>query len=181
MIVLLNQYKNARKELSGMLAELLPKENKLEERISDTRNKEQRRLLIEELTKLRIDKSHINSMIDSTTYIIEWIKKGGNPEEMRGVNIRDAYRIKYLSNMDILPDLTEQIERKPLELTEDKKRIIIKFFESLSDRERDCFILHVTQNMSLSEVGEQLGINKPSVQTYINRAKEKAEMVKRLY
>src|SRR5699024_3429562 len=122
--------KTARKELRGMLATLGTSEEDLE------------------------DEKLINSMIDSATYIIEWIEKGGNPEEMRGINVRRAYHIKYLSNMDILPDITEQIpeEREPLILTEEKKRLIVKFFEALSDRERDCFILHATQGMSMSEV-----------------------------
>ena len=155
MIVLLNQYKNARKELRDMLAMLA----------DDKHDKE--------------DKKLINSMIDSTTFIIDWIEKGGNPEEMRGVNIRQAYHIKHLSNMDILPDISEQIatEREQLYLTDEQKRIIVRVLESLSDRERDCFLLHEASGMSMSEVAENLGISKSSVQMYVRRAREKVKEV----
>ena len=155
MIVLLNQYKNARKELRDMLAMLA----------DDKHDK--------------ADKKLINRMIDSTTFIIDWIEKGGNPEEMRGVNIRQAYHIKHLSNMDILPDISEQIatEREQLYLTDEQKRIIVRVLESLSDRERDCFLLRI-QGLRLREIADELNISLSSVQTYIERADGKIKDIR---
>lgn len=155
MITLLNQYKKARRGLSSMLKEL------------------------EYTEQDKVDRSHINSMIDDTSFVIDWIEQGGNPEEMRGINIKSAYHLKYLSNMDILPDLTEELtkEREPLTMTDEQRKIILKLFDNLSDRERDCFLLHVARGMSMQEVADELGISKWTVRTYIDRAKEKAKEV----
>ena len=155
MIVLLNQYKNARKELRNMLATLGTSEQ----------DKEDRKL--------------INSMIDSTSKIIEWLETGVNPYFQKGIDVNGAYHIQYLSNMDILPDLTERFttEREELDVSDEEVKTVQKAIMKLSGRERDCLILHVSQGMSMSEVSEQLGISKASVQTYIKRAREKIEEV----
>src|SRR5699024_8752420 len=153
MITLLNQYKKARRGLTAMLDDLGYTERD------------------------KVDRAIINSMINDTSYVIEWIEKGGNPDEMRGINVKSAYHLKYMSNMDILPDLTEELakEREPLEMTDEQRKTILKLFDNLSDRERDCFLLHVAQNMSMQEVADELGISKWTVRTYIDRAKEKAK------
>lgn len=151
MIVLLNQYKNARKELRTIL-----------DTLSDTLEDNE-------------DKKLINSMIGSTTKIIEWIETGKNPYYQKGIDVNNVYHLQYLSNMDIIPDVTEQIaaEREPLELTIEQKQTLIKVFQALSDRERDCFILHVSQRKSMQEIANELSISKASVQSYIHRARGK--------
>ncbi len=156
MISLLHQYKNARKELRDMLDLLNETENDKE------------------------DKSLINSMIRDVTFIIDWIEKGSNPEELQGTNIKNAYHIKYLPSMEILPDITDQLkgEREPLNLTKEQKNVIYMLFDTWTDRERDCFILHIAEDKSMQEVADTLQISKSSVQMYINRAKEKVESVK---
>lgn len=125
----------------------------------------------------KMDRTYLNSMKNELSWIIEWIDSGSNPEELRGINTRYAYDISYLSNMDVLPDIVEQIERKPLELTKEQKTVLIKVFDALSDRERDCFILHTTQDVSMNEIANELKISKASVQSYINRAREKVKEV----
>ena len=156
MISLLHQYKNARKELRDMLDLLNETEMDID------------------------DKSTINSMIRDVTFIIDWIESGSNPDELRGTNIKNAYHIKYLPSMEILPDITNQLikEREPLELTQEQKRLVFMLFDAWSSRERDCFILHIAQGKSMGEVADELGISKSSVQTNIERAKEKIEVVK---
>jgi len=154
MLELLIQYKRGRKELIDMVAKLGTSEQD------------------------KLDKETLNSMIRDMSFIIKWIEQGKNPEELRGIDIRKNYHIKYLSNMEILPDITEQIEREPPKLTDEQKQIIIKVIESLSDRERDCFILYATQGLSMSEIAGDLGISKSAVQRYIERAKIKINRIK---
>ncbi len=133
-----------------------------------------------EYSRVDEDKKAINSMIDDVTFIIDWIESGSNPEEYRGTNLKNAYHIKYLPSMEILPDITEQltIEREPLQLTNEQKHIIRLLFDSWTDRERDCFILYMAENKSMNEISELLNISKASVQTYIKRAKEKVDIIK---
>lgn len=156
MIDLLHQYKHARKELRDMLD------------------------LLNDTVKDSEDKSTINSMINDVTFIIDWIESGSNPEEYRGTNIKNAYHMKYLPNMEILPDITGQleVEREALELTKEQRHIINLLLNTWTDRERDCFILYMADNKSMSEISEIIDISKASVQTYINRAKEKVDVVK---
>lgn len=156
MITLLNQYKYNRAGLKKMIRNLGECEKDVE------------------------DKAIINSMVRDMSFIIDWIEKGSNPEELRGINIKSAYHIKYLPSMEILPDITEELtkEREPLKLTNEQRHIIFKLFNEWTDRERDCFILHVSDNKSMSEVAEVLNISKASVQVYIKRAKQKIKLVK---
>lgn len=123
------------------------------------------------------DKKLINSMINDVTFIIEWLELGKNPDEFRGINKRYAYDISYLSNMDIIPDITEQLEREKPRLTEKQQQQLIRIFDVLSDRERDCLLLHIGQDKSMQEVADELGISKSSVQMYVRRAREKINEV----
>lgn len=150
---LLAEYKEARKGLQDMLKRLGYSERD------------------------NVDRTYINSMINSVTKIIEWLETGRNPYFQQGVDVKYAYDVTKLSNMDLLPDINEQIERKKPKLTNEQRQTIIKVFRNLSDRERDCFILHHGAMMSMAEIAKQLGISKGSVQMYLNRAREKIKEI----
>ncbi len=155
MITLLNEYKIARKELNDMI-----------EKLDDT---------FENIE----DKKLLNSMVSSVTYIIDWLETGGDPLEMRGININSVYHLKYLPNMAILPDITEQFEREPLTLSGKQKHMIACIFDMWSARERDCFIMHIAEQKSMAQIAQEMNISKSAVQTNIDRAKNKIEIVKR--
>src|SRR5690625_4454270 len=123
------------------------------------------------------DKTYINSMIDSVTDIIDWLDTGINPFFPAGIDRRHAYDVTRLSNMDLIPEITEQLEPEPVELTDEQKRIITRIFQTLTDRERDCFILHHCLMMSFSEIAKDLHISKSTVQTHIFRARKKIKEI----
>jgi RNA polymerase sigma-70 factor (ECF subfamily) len=125
------------------------------------------------------DKSQINSMIDSTTYSIQWMETGRQPDSYRGVDKRDKYRAKFYDDMDILPDINEELrkERKPLYMTAQQRYELLKLFETFSDRERQCYIMYVAEGLSMQKIADKLGLSKWTVRTYINRAKEKVEEI----
>lgn len=152
-------------------------ENLLSEYKDGRRSLQKKKLKLGNNEKDRVDKTQINSMINDMSYVIKWLETGRNPDELRGVNIKNIYRLRYLENMDLLPDISQEFEREQLELTEEKKKILVQVFASLSDRERDCFILHVTQEMSMAEIAKELKISKSAVQIYINRAKDKINRI----
>ena len=56
------------------------------------------------------DLKQINSMIDSMAFSIEWMATGSQPETYRGEEKRAVYQQQYLSSMDTIPDITEQLE-----------------------------------------------------------------------
>lgn len=152
---LLKEYKQGRKDLKNMRDELTDSERD------------------------RLDKTQINSMIDSMTYSIDWMKTGREPGNLRGVDKRDIYRIKQYSEMDIIPDITEQLrlEREPLYLNQEQRQALILLFRKLSDRERQCFIMYEAEQLSMQQIANRLGIKKSTVQQYIERAREKVKLI----
>lgn len=126
------------------------------------------------------DRKIINSMIRDVEYIIKWLKLGYDPENPQGVNVRDIYNINKYPHMEVVPDIYEQLrqEREELhELTPEEKRTIDTVLRTLSDRERDCFLLRI-QGLRLREIANELNISLSSVQTYIERADEKIKEIR---
>ncbi len=119
------------------------------------------------------DKKQINSMIGSMTYSIDWMEKGRQPDLYRGVDRKNAYRTMQYDEMEIIPDITEQIEREPLYMSQEQRQSLLRLLRSFSDRERQCYIMYEAEQLSMQKIADRLGIKKSSVQMYIKRAKEK--------
>ena len=151
---LLAEYEDGRKQLKAMKEKLNP---------DDLADQE--------------DKKQINSMITSMTFCIDWMKSGRHPGVYRGVDKRNAYRLKRYADMDIIPDITEQLEREPLYMDQEQKQTLLRLFTTFSDRERQCFIMHKAENLSMQKIADRLGIKKSTVQQYIERAREKVDMI----
>jgi RNA polymerase sigma-70 factor (ECF subfamily) len=123
----------------------------------------------------RDDLTQINSMIDSMAFSLEWMATGRQPETYRGVEKRAIYQKQYLSSMDIIPDITEQLEEdhKHLFISKEERMILAGIFASMSHRERQCYVLHEGQGMSMGRIADELGLKKRTVQQYIERARSK--------
>ncbi len=61
------------------------------------------------------------------------------------------------------------------ELTEDERFKLNDAMSNLSERERQCFVLHVAFRFSMRQIAEELDLKKRIVQTNIERAKQKIE------
>ncbi|MFP3514020.1 RNA polymerase subunit sigma-70, partial [Peribacillus sp. SIMBA_075] len=84
------------------------------------------------------------------------------PGTFKGIDKKSIYQHQSFSNMDFIPDITEQLEEGPKQLymTAEEKIILADIFASLSLRERQCYILHTAAQLSMSEVAEELGLSK---------------------
>lgn len=123
-----------------------------------------------------IDKSYINSMIDSMSYSLEWMKNGRQPGVYRGVDKKDAYRVLQYEDMDIIPDIKEQYgERERLYMTSEQKEDLLHLLNRFSERERQCFIMYEAEQLTMQQIADELGISKATVQSYINRARTKVK------
>lgn len=122
-----------------------------------------------------IEIKQINSMIDSVSFSIDWMITSRQPGTYRGADKRAVYQRQYFESMDIIPDISEQLDinNKKLYLSREEKMILADIFASLSLRERQCFILYAAQGMSMSKIAEVVGVSKATVQSYITRAKKK--------
>ena len=125
------------------------------------------------------DQSKVNSMVDSMTYSIDWMETGRQPDSYRGVDKRNAYRVKCYEEMDIIPDINEALrkEREPLYITGQQRKVLLQVFNNFSDRERQCYIMYEAEGLSMQQIAEKLGIKKRTVQQYIERAREKVSLI----
>ena len=127
------------------------------------------------------DLKQFNSMIDSMSYSLEWMTTGRQPNTYRGVDEKAVYQRRSYENIDLIPDITEQLkdendnEKKHLFMTREEKIILADILSSFSLRERQCYILHMAQGMSWSKIADELGVSKSMVQQSINRARKKID------
>lgn len=148
---LIQEYKNGRKGLYRMLD------------------------ILDESDRDQVDRELIQSMIRDMTYVIKWLETGRNPDSQRGVDKNNAYRVTLYDDMDIIPDINSELtkEREPLYMSPKQRTILINLIKRLSERERQCFIMHHAEQMSMQEIADELGVSKSAVQCYLSRARDK--------
>lgn len=127
--------------------------------------------------------SFCNSMIRNSKEVEEWLSTGRDPNSYGGIDKRSIYHrnsFDTMEGMNLIPDITEQLSDgpAPLSLSVDSKRKLADIFMALSPRERQCYILHNAQRLSMREIAEELQISKGTVQDYLKRAKAKVEVRK---
>jgi RNA polymerase sigma factor (sigma-70 family) len=138
--------------------------------------------LLRALRTLSIDEGERESLTDSITDVnlaINWLTTGRRPGSKRGIERRyrkvlwdpkwiEAYHSKN-AGYTIERDTTIQGLSK-----EDRLRID-EAMHDLTEQQRECFIMHYVDLMSFDEIAMELHIGKSSVQTQIERAREKIE------
>lgn len=139
---------------------------------------EMKKYLNPENTKDAEDERMINSMIRDMSESIEWLETGRDPKVMKGIHVDSIYHVQMMDNMDLIPDIMEQLEEESINerhlfMTKDEKIIMSEILNSLSLRERQCYFLHVGHKKSFGEIANELGISRSTVQTHITRAKSK--------
>jgi RNA polymerase sigma-70 factor (ECF subfamily) len=113
----------------------------------------------------------VEDMIADMHYAMEWMRTGREPHKRRGLDIHDAYSRSILMDMELLPASTTA--RQELRATESQKVELVQILMKLSNRERQCFLLHTAHGLSMAEIGKELKISKASVQKNIERARAK--------
>lgn len=120
-----------------------------------------------------------NSMIAGSKETEEWLSTGRDPRTYKGIDKRSIYHKNAWDAMELIPDIRDQLEGDgppELSLSVDSKEKLSRIFSALSPRERQCYILHNAQRLSMAEIAVELGVSKSAVQIYIKRAKEKVEV-----
>ncbi len=120
----------------------------------------------------------INSMIRDMSESIEWMETGRDPKVQKGIHVDSIYHVKSYGDMDLIPDIIEQLEEESINerelfMTKDEKIIMGEIIQLLSARERQCYFLHVGHKKSMGEIAVELGVSKSTVQTNITRARNK--------
>jgi len=121
----------------------------------------------------KIDKGIINGMIRDLQYSIEWMKTGRNPDARRGIDKNGVYTTDP-AILDILP--VHNIYKEIVgEVGSFERELIEDALCTLTDRERDVFMMVKVEGLTFEYTAELLGIKKSTIQTHLERAEKKIE------
>ncbi|MFC3797913.1 sigma-70 family RNA polymerase sigma factor [Cohnella sp. GCM10012308] len=124
----------------------------------------------------------IGEMVGECEYAAEWLETGRRPGSVRGVERGYEERCwdpAWLEAYDS-HNSRYRVERDSVsrDLTDDERFRLDEAMRDLSNRERQCFILHHADGMTFEEIGAELALGRSTVQSYIERATEKIEHAK---
>lgn len=116
----------------------------------------------------------LSEMIGDVEYVIEWLETGRRPGNRRGIERRAAYeREKPMDPVRMQAFVARSTAGSPCNLTEWERFQLEDALSSLTERERECYVLTHGECFSFEETARLLGISKSSVQTHVKRAQEK--------
>jgi len=116
----------------------------------------------------------ISEMIGDVAFVIEWLETGRRPGNKRGVERLAAYqREKPMDPIRMQAFVSRSTAGSPANLTEWERQQIEDALCTLSDRERECYVLAHGECFTHAEIAELLNISVSSVETYIKRASAK--------
>lgn len=116
----------------------------------------------------------IGEMRGDVEWIIEWLETGKRPGNKRGIERRAAYeREKLMDPVRMQAFVSRSTAGSPCNLTEWQKFQIEDALSSLTERERECYVLTHGEGFSFEEAARFLQITKSSVQTLVTRAQAK--------
>jgi RNA polymerase sigma factor (sigma-70 family) len=123
----------------------------------------------------------ISSMISECEFVEEWLETGRRPGSYKGVergyketNWDPAWLDSYASPNGWYTDRTQFSG----ELSKEDRFRIEDAMSTLSDRERQCFMMYHVDGMSEYDIARELHLGRSSVQKFLERAKEKIEEAK---
>ncbi|CAI6073361.1 sigma factor-like helix-turn-helix DNA-binding protein [Cohnella sp. JJ-181] len=124
----------------------------------------------------------IGEMVGECEYAAEWLETGRRPGSVRGIERGYEERCwdpAWLEAYDS-HNSRYRIERDSVsrDLTDDERFQIEEAMRDCSPREKQCFIMYHADGLTLEEIGMELNLGKSTVQTYVERAKEKIENAK---
>ena len=104
----------------------------------------------------------VSGMLADMRYALTWMRRGRRPGSRRGAEVTDVYRQREI-----------YIKLSGQDISDAERLRLVDALLALSDRERTCFLLHMAQGLTLLEISHKLELSKRTVQSYIDRAKEK--------
>lgn len=130
---------------------------------------------IQQTPKDEEDLEQYNLMISDLRYIIEWIKRGRQPEARRGYDKRDVYSLLMSNELlsaigQPLPSVTPDanVSKSDMERIEDG-------LSALTIKERDAYVMHYAEGLSYERIAILMGVEKSTVQGHMERAERKVK------
>lgn len=125
----------------------------------------------------KADRSLLASMIGDAEFVVEWLETGREPESRRGVDRRSVYELTKVWDPEWFAEFVAApvVAEPDHELTLADEFSLDEVMTGLSERERQCYVLHIGFGFSWQQVAQELGIKKASVRNHIRRAEVKIQ------
>ncbi|MED4581861.1 sigma factor-like helix-turn-helix DNA-binding protein [Brevibacillus choshinensis] len=172
---LLNGYKETRKALEQIQRSLKDFDDAIRVvRLEEARRKTGKAKSTCNGDENKPERQIIGEMIGDTEFVIEWIESGRRPGNKRGIERRAAYeRERLMDPVRMQAFVSRSTAGSPCNLTEWQRFQLADALSSLTERERECFVLTHGEGFSFEETARLLQITKSSVQTFVTRAQAK--------
>lgn len=126
------------------------------------------------LSTVKADRQIIGEMLSDCDYSQEWQQTGRRPGNRRGIERAAAYqREKLVDPIRIQSYVSGNHAGSPSNLSDDDRERLEKALNTLSGRERECFVMAHGQNFSYGYIASLIGVSKGTVQDYVKRAQIK--------
>ncbi|WP_416730288.1 sigma factor-like helix-turn-helix DNA-binding protein [Fictibacillus sp. JL2B1089] len=125
------------------------------------------------ILKSQDERRMMTEMENDIQFIIEWLENGRRPDSKRGADRKDVY-VMDPAAIEVLP-IQEGYKLIAKELPSFEKEIIEDALCTLTNRERDVFMMIKVEGLTFEYTAELIGVKKSTVQTHLERAERKID------
>lgn len=120
------------------------------------------------------DQQLISSMLSDVQLTIEWLQKGHDPGPRRGIHRRSGrQRTVTVDPLHMQSYAQPAACGSPTTLSDHERFQIDDALSTLSEREKQCYILKYGLCYSLGQIALELDVKKGTVQDYLKNAERK--------
>lgn len=175
---LLLSYEDTKVQLNRQIAILEKQLEPLKDKLSAAKDKQERDIIREQMQPIKLEKNAIAASVSDIEYSIEWMETGYPPGYRRPMERRSISQRTKVWDPQWMEYLTAyEFEFEPAEvgrpLTREEEWKIEDALRNLSERERQCYVLHHAIGMSMQSIALEMDIKKGSVQVMLQRADKK--------
>lgn len=118
----------------------------------------------------------ISGMISDLQYAIDWMNRGHQPDPRRGINRRSrGQRTIPVDPLKMQSYAQPAACGSPTTLSEYERYQIEDALSTLSERERECYVMKYGKCYSLGDIANIMNVKRGTIQGYLKSAEEKVK------
>lgn len=118
----------------------------------------------------------ISSMLSDIQYAIDWMNRGHQPDPRRGINRRSRRQRTILIDPLQMQSYAQPAGHgSPTRLSEYERYQIEDALSTLSEREREVYVMKYGKCFSTNEIANLMNVKKGTIQGYLKKAEEKIQ------
>lgn len=185
---MINQYQYTLKQTKERLKELQKDLSPFSSVYKDVNRPKEERLEAKEASAwIREETAIYKSIQRDLEYSLCWMQNGRAPKSKRGIERRSAYEKekpvdpvlmqRYFRAKEATVPWTENKIDKHYYVTKSESYLIGKALQSLSDKEREAYVMYRGEQFSQYKIAELMQLSRNSIKTMIHRADRKIQQV----